>query len=135
MDAFRYLLSRPDINVTLADGHGATVLHLACQYASNVPVDAFKLLVDKCDDDVINARDRKKQTPLHHFSEHVKNFDYCMNMFEYLLSRPGIDVTFADINGDTVLHCACRHVSQGSFEWIELLIENCLNKITTQSEE
>jgi len=132
---FEYLLSRPGIDFTPTDINGDTVLHCACEYASSIPIEAFKLLVDKCDDDVINARDRKKQTPLHHFSEHAWNFDYCMNMFEYLLSRPGIDVTFADINGDTVLHCACRHVSQGSFEWIELLIENCLNKITTQSEE
>lgn len=91
--AISFILSQPDVDVdakTLAD---ETVLHSAARKGS---VDSLKLILAHGVSD-LNPHDRDGWTPLHDASR-------SMEVFQLLLSQPGIDVNAKSKSGWTPLH-------------------------------
>jgi len=136
-NVFKYLLSRPGVEPTIADDDDNTVLHFACQRASKVSLDVFKLLIEEYGANV-NAQNNEDKTPLHVFFECAKISAVKKDVFEYLFSRPGIDATLADNDDNTVLHLACCNAGKIPPDAFEFLIRECsadaLNAVNTKKQ-
>ena len=118
-----YLLNRPGIDATLVDDYGNSALHYACQSTSEVPFVVLEKLIEKCGADAINARNKNGQTPLHILIQCTSRCDVSADIYECLLSKPGIDAILVDDYGNTALHYACQHASKVPLVVFKKLIE------------
>ena len=102
--------------------YGDTVLHSACKQTSKTPLSGFKLLIEGCGADV-NAQNNDGRTPLDHFFRYESASGIRMDVFEYLFSRSGINITLANNDGNTVLHLACEYAYKVPLVVFKSLVE------------
>jgi ankyrin repeat protein len=107
-----YLLGEiGDVNIkSLA---GTTILHLACQNISTVPLNIFKLLIETHRADV-NIQDAIENTPLHYALANFKSNesgDIYLTTLTYLLNQDTIDVNLPTEGGRTLFHLVCNHIN------------------------
>jgi ankyrin repeat protein len=102
-----YLLMHDDVNTNIHGQFGATLLHFACSFVNDLPLDVFKYLIEKkgC---VMNPGDKDKLPPLCSAFIYLKpdNRDV-IHVLSYLINQALINVNFANQNSYTPLHFAC----------------------------
>jgi ankyrin repeat protein len=99
-----YLLTQSGVN-TMRDKYGRALLHLACQQINLLPLDVYKVLIERHDGDV-NIQDNSKRTPLHYAFVEFK-LGCNDSILKYLLTRKNIDLTASNKKGNTLLHLSC----------------------------
>jgi ankyrin repeat protein len=85
-----YLLSQEGLNGDHKGKYGYTLLHLACINIKKLPLDIFKLLIEKggCD---VNEQDNSNDTPLHDALRYFdRNEGGNINVLTYLLSQENV---------------------------------------------
>jgi len=121
--ALHYLFNQKNVDVKIKGQYGYTLLHIACQKINSLPIDVFKLLIDKMGCDV-NVQDSKKNTPLH---SAIRPFDQDyggdITTLYYLFSQKSVNVDIKGEYGYTLLHYLCRKISSLPFDIFKLLIE------------
>jgi ankyrin repeat protein len=131
----KYLLSQWDFESN--HGRGDTLLHLACQFINDLPLDIFKVLIEThgCD---INANDDCDGTPLCcAFEDFNPNDGGDINVLLYLLNQKNIK----DKNGYTLLHDACVINLPSTTEEpdtflcqiVEVIVERCVQEVLDET--
>jgi ankyrin repeat protein len=137
-----YLLTQKGIDVNIKGQFDRTLLHYACDNINRLPLDIFKVLIEKLGYDV-NAQDKDNHTPLH-------NAIYCFNssqgdvaVLAYLLNQTNIGVNTKYTKGFTLLHSACiinpsntRYYAKQDAECdaiscqiVEVIVERCVQQV------
>jgi ankyrin repeat protein len=119
--ALTYLLGQKDVNVNTKDEEGLTLLHWASYRINNLPVDAFKCLIETKGAD-INVQDNANNTPIQYALHCFNSNDGDITALIYLLSRTDLNVNIKGENGCTLLHLACEHVNTLPLDIFQLLI-------------
>jgi ankyrin repeat protein len=118
-----YLLSQGNVNVSIRCQYGYTLLHEACQHINSLPIDVFKILIEKKGRD-INAQDNNKNTPFHKALEYFEPRNGGdIAVLHYLLSQKGINRNTKNKHGYTLLHRACININKLPLDVFKLLIE------------
>jgi ankyrin repeat protein len=118
-----YLLSQVNVNGNIKGDCCYTLLHSACENTNNLPIDVFKLLIEKHGADV-NAQDNDNDTPLHRALVWFDpNDGGDITVLMYLLSQKGINGNIMGKRGYTLLHIACKYINKLPLEIFKLLIE------------
>jgi ankyrin repeat protein len=118
-----YLLSQRGVDVNIKGLYGHTLLHMACQNINALPIEIFKLLIEKHGGDV-NARGDDNKIPIHRAL-------CCFNsrnggdisVLQYLLSQTNVDVNVKAKRGRTLLHAACLNIKRLPLDIFKLLVE------------
>ncbi|XP_067653215.1 serine/threonine-protein phosphatase 6 regulatory ankyrin repeat subunit B-like [Haliotis asinina] len=92
------ILARKGADLSVIDNKGDNILHWACR-GGNVKIVTY-ILLENCVD--INCKGNEGKTPVLIAAYHGKN-----EAFDILVKR-GADLSVIDINGDNILHSACR---------------------------
>jgi ankyrin repeat protein len=118
-----YLLSQKSINGDIKGYNGYTLLHMACQNINSLPIDIFKVLIERMGCDV-NAKGNNNNTPIHNaLSCFDPNDSGDITVLTYLLIQKGINDDINDNYGYTLLHAACDNINRLPIEVFKLLIE------------
>jgi ankyrin repeat protein len=128
-------LSQKMFNVNVTGGNATNLLHTACININNLPIDVFKLLIEKhgCD---VNAQANNHDTPLQKaLSWFNPNAGGDITTLTYLLSRKDINVDIKDKYGSTLLHWACRNINELPLEIFKLLIETLSCDVNVQNND
>jgi len=141
-----YLLTQKGIDVNIKGQFDRTLLHYACDNINRLPLDIFKVLIEKLGYDV-NAQDKDNHTPLH-------NAIYCFNssqgdvaVLAYLLNQTNIGVNTKYTKGFTLLHSACiinpsnkrysmrenAECDTVSCQIVELIVERCVQQVLDEN--
>jgi ankyrin repeat protein len=102
-----YLIDQKIVNANSKTPKGDTLLHLACRFINALPLDVFKVLIEKhgCD---VNVWDNDNYTPLHRA---IHRFDPGwggdVNVLVYLINQTNIGVNTKYTDDFTLLHSAC----------------------------
>jgi ankyrin repeat protein len=118
-----YLLTQTNTNVNTKGYNGETLLHLACQHLNYLPLDIFKVLIEKhgCD---VNVQNKDNNTPLHRALRYFNpNDGGDIKVLHYLLSQKGVNANIKGWNGYTILHWACNNINNLPLDVFKLLIE------------
>jgi ankyrin repeat protein len=118
-----YLLTQTNTNVNTKGYNGETLLHLACQHINYLPLDIFKVLIEKhgCD---VNVQNKDNNTPLHQALRYFDpNKGGDIKVLHYLLSQKGVNCNIKGWNGYTLLHWACNNINNLPLDVFKLLIE------------
>ena len=99
--ATKELLAHSDVDVKVKNNKNETALHLACYWWTDIPVDLFKLILEKSTD--INAQDKNGKTALH--CAILGESEIATNA---LLTHNDVNVNFKDKNNCTPLHLASK---------------------------
>jgi hypothetical protein len=96
-----YLLNQKSVDVNINGEGGFTLLHVACQYINRLPIDVFKLLIEKMGCNV-NAWNFYKDTPIHL----ALNWFYSheggdVTILTYLLNQKNVNVNIMGQSGST----------------------------------
>jgi ankyrin repeat protein len=117
-----YLLSRKDVNVNIKGQFGYTILHYVCEHINSLPLDIFKLLIEKHGADV-NAQHDDNNTPLHNALFYFDpNHGGDITTLTYLLTQKDINVNITSEYGYSLLHYACNKINILPITIFELLI-------------
>jgi ankyrin repeat protein len=133
--ALMYLLGHENVNVNTKGWNGYTLLHEACKYINNLPLDVFQFLIETlgCD---INAQNKDKDTPLHRalvrFNPH-NGGDITVLM--YLLTQKGVNGDTKGQYGYTLLHYACENINALPLDVFKLLIETHGGDVNAQNND
>jgi len=140
-----YLLNQKDVNADIKDLYGYTVLHMACKRINQLPIDIFKLLIEKHGADV-NAQNNDKDTPLHDaFRCFVPNDDAydeddeddkipVLTVLTYVLSKMKVNADIKGKNGYSLLHYACEKINILPIDVFKALIETLDFDINAQDD-
>lgn len=105
----RELLKNQECDINLLDNTGRNLLHIAC---TNNDISMVRTLLRKnC---AINARDELDRTPLHM----TMSSNY-LDIFTILVKKG--DLYVKNLNGQTVIHIACREQRMGA---VKLILQN-----------
>jgi ankyrin repeat protein len=122
MTVLMYLLGHENVNVNLDGQFAYTLLHYACEKIDSLPLDVFKVLIEKKGWDV-NQQDKRNKTPvyyaLRYFTDHFTDIKVLM----YLLCHENVNVNIKNESGETLLHAACENINNLSLDVFKLLIE------------
>jgi ankyrin repeat protein len=117
-----YLLTQAGVN-TIQDKDGRALLHLACQQINLLPLDVFKILIERHGGDV-NIQDNTKRTPVHYAFVEFK-LGRNDSILKYLLTQKNIDLTASNKKGNTLLHLACMlgnsQINVADHFWSEMI--------------
>jgi ankyrin repeat protein len=118
-----YLLNQNNIDINITDCSIRSLLHQACFNINTLPLDVFKLLIEKHSSNV-NIQDKNNDTPIHHA---VRSFEPDeggdITILMYLLNNNRINVNIENDNGYTLLHEACIKINKLPIDIFKLLIE------------
>jgi ankyrin repeat protein len=104
---FTYLLSQDNIEINIKCGDGRTLLHTACLNINELPLDAFKCLIETQLADV-NVLDTDNNTPLRIAIERFDpNCGGDITVLNYLIDQNGVNVNLIDQPRGTLLHLVC----------------------------
>jgi ankyrin repeat protein len=118
-----YLLNQKGVNANIKGGYGNTLLHYACENINHLPLDIFKLLVEKYGGDV-NVQDDDQNTPLQNALRCFKQYHRGdINVLYYLFNQKDVNVNMKDPYGFTLFHRACEKINSLTLEIFKLLIE------------
>ncbi|XP_067653123.1 fibronectin type 3 and ankyrin repeat domains protein 1-like [Haliotis asinina] len=120
-DVVEFLMGR-GADVSLVDGYGRNVLHLACR-GGDLETVKLILSLDLVD---INSRGRNSRTPVLEAA-----WTGHRDVVEFLVGR-GADVPLVDKWGDNVLHLACRG---GDLETVKLIMSKNVVDINSRGEK
>jgi ankyrin repeat protein len=130
-----YLLNQKGLSVNVVGKYGRTLLHIACQNINRIPLDVFKLLIEKYGADV-NAQNSNKGHPLHlAFRSFNPNVNGSIVALTYLLTLEGIDGNVKGKNRDTLLHMVCKQISILPHEVFQHLIETIGCDVNAQNND
>jgi ankyrin repeat protein len=118
-----YLLTQTNINVNVKGYYGQTLLHYACDNINTLPLDVFKLLIEKHGSDV-NAQNDDKDTPLHRAITSFRSTEDGGNItvLTYLLSQKGLSVNIKGQYDHTLLHAVCANINTLPIDVFKLFI-------------
>jgi ankyrin repeat protein len=119
MGILEYLLTQTNVDVEIVNQSGQALLHHACMNIDRLPLDAFKLLIEKLGCDV-NAQDNNNNAPIYYAFRFSGGSDGDITTLTYLISQYGPNV---DAQGRTLLHDACVWVNSLPIDIFKLLIE------------
>jgi ankyrin repeat protein len=130
-----YLLTQMNINVNTKGYYGETLLHYACGNINTLPLEIFKLLIEKHGSDV-NVQDNEKDTPLHQAITSFRSIEDGGNItvLTYLLSQKGGNDNTKDKYGCTLLHLVCKYIHKLPIEIFKLLIETLGYDVNAQDD-
>jgi ankyrin repeat protein len=133
--ALMYLLSQTNVKDDIKGQVGYTLLHAACYNINSLPIDIFKVLVEKIDLDV-NAMDENQDTPLH-FAFELFNPEHGgdSKVLIYLLNQESVNVNLTGCNGDIALHTACININKLPIEVFKVLVETHGADINAQDDD
>jgi ankyrin repeat protein len=131
-----YLINQKGINADIKGEYDCNFLHFACENINKLPLDIFKLLIERIGCNV-NAQDNNNNTPLHvAFSRFCPTKDGGnITVLTYLLNQNGVNV---NIKGDydyTLLHLACEKINKLPLDIFKLLIETVGCDVNVQGNE
>jgi ankyrin repeat protein len=117
-----YLLTQTNINVNAKGWNGETLLHYVCQKINKLPIDVFKLLIEKkgCD---VNARANDNDTPLHYAFDRINTSQGVITVLAYLINQKNVDVNVKGKKGFNLLHKACQKINYLPLDIFKVLIE------------
>jgi len=117
-----YLLSQTGVDGKIQGRYRDTLLHTACDNINKLPIDIFKVLIERIGCDV-NAQNKNNDTPIHYA---LKQFKQCTDgnimVLIYLLTREDINGNIKGWNGNTVLHWACQKINTLPLDVFKVLI-------------
>jgi ankyrin repeat protein len=119
-----YLFDQENVNINNPDKYGQTLFHYCCSNPTNIPLNLFKLFIEKYHAD-INIQSPLGKTPLHLLFEHYERDVTDPNILIYLFNQPNINVSLQNQIGQTVLHAACFNIAYYPFEMVKGLIDHC----------
>jgi ankyrin repeat protein len=143
------LLSPKGLNGNIKGWNGQTLLHYTCKCINFLPLDVFKVLIEKhgCD---VNAQNNDKNTPLHYAFLHFdpNRGGDAINILTYLINQKDVDVTIKDESDHTILHFACNNNLDNrslddtsdsaelnqqydavSYQIVEFIVERCVQQV------
>jgi ankyrin repeat protein len=107
MTVLMYLLNQKGINGNIKGGDGYTLLHWACININRLPLDVFKLLIEKMGFGV-NVQAQDNDTPIHYalscFNPHNGGD---ITVLAYLINQQTVNVNIKGKKGHNLLHLAC----------------------------
>jgi ankyrin repeat protein len=112
-------LSQKIFNVNVTGDNATNLLHTACMNINKLPIEIFKLLIEKhgCD---VNAKDENENTPLYlAFGWFNPETGGDITTLTYLLSHANVNIKYKF--GHTLLHIAC--INKLPIEIFQYLIE------------
>jgi ankyrin repeat protein len=129
-----YLLTQMNINVNTKGWNGETLLHYVCQKINKLPVDVFKLLIEKkgCD---VNERANDKNTPLHCAFDGINSSRGAIAVLSYLLTQKNVNLNLEGKKGFNLLHKACRKINHLPLEIFKYLIETLGCDVNAQNDD
>jgi ankyrin repeat protein len=145
IDVLIYLLGQKKVNVNIKGEYGDTLLHMACQNINILSLKIFKLLIETMGCDV-NARDNKKDTPIHFALDYFNpNQGGDVTVWAYLINQHNVNIHAKHNNGRNLLHYACirNYSSRRSVEVnaefdtilcqiVEVIVERCVQLVLDQ---
>jgi ankyrin repeat protein len=101
-----YLLTQKGIDGNIKGQFDRTLLHYACININRIPLDVFKVLIERhgCD---VNAQDKDNHTPLHNAIYCFNSSQGDINVLAYLINQANTGVNTKYTKGFTLLHSAC----------------------------
>jgi ankyrin repeat protein len=134
-NALTYLLYHKDINLSIKNDTGFTLLHSACSNINSLPLDIFKHLIETKGMG-INVQDKMKNIPIYIA---LDNFEPKnggdVKILTYLLNQKGIDANIKGQHGRTLLHWSCCKISHLSLDIFKRLIETKRCDINAQDNQ
>jgi len=130
-----YLFGQKMFNVNVTGDNATNLLHTACMNINNIPIDVFKLLIEKhgCN---VNAQDNNNDTPLQNIlSWFSPDEGGDINTLKYLLSQENVNVNVQGSYGCTLLHWACDNINSLPLEIFKVLIETCGADVNVQDDD
>jgi ankyrin repeat protein len=118
-----YLLSQKGIDGNINDKSGYTILHYPCKRINNIPIDVFKLLIEKhsCD---VNVQNYGNDTPIH---RGLREFNPLnggdISVLQYLFNQTDVHVNTKGKDGSTLLHLVCEKIKDCPLDVFKFLIE------------
>jgi ankyrin repeat protein len=123
INVLTYLFSQEGFDVNIKGRDGYTLLHDACDNINILPIEIFKLLIEKHGADV-NARNDNKHTPLHNALAYFDpNDGGDINVLTYLLSEKIANLNIKGRCDHTLLHTACGNINTLPLDVFKVLIE------------
>jgi len=118
-----YLLCQSGVNGNIKGQFGSTLLHTVCGNINKLPLEIFKVLIERIGCDV-NAQNNFKINSLH-YSINSFNPDIGgdIEVLTYLLTQKNVIVNIKCNSGSTLLHYACEKVNKLPIDIFKLLIE------------
>jgi ankyrin repeat protein len=118
-----YLLSQENLNPNLSNDDGYSLLHCACRYINQLPIDVFKFLIETRGAN-INLQCHGGDIPFHFvFRSFQPNDNNDFTIFTYLLGQKAVNANHKGRDGYTLLHWACMLINKLPISIFKLLIE------------
>jgi ankyrin repeat protein len=141
-----YLLSQRGINGNIKGQFDRTLLHDACININRIPLDVFKVLIERHGSDV-NAQDKDNHTPLHNAIYCFNSSQGDINVLAYLINQTNTGVNTKYTKGCTLFHSACtinlsnkRYSMRENAEYdaissqiVELIAERCTQEVLEET--
>ena len=141
-----YLLTQKGIDVNIKGQFDRTLLHYACDNINRLPLDIFKVLIEKLGYDV-NAQDKDNHTPLHNAIYCFNSSQGDINVLAYLINQTKTGVNTKYTKGCTLFHSACtinlsnkRYSMRENAEYdaiscqiVELIAERCTQEVLEET--
>uniref|UniRef100_A0A1X7TNB4 Uncharacterized protein n=1 Tax=Amphimedon queenslandica TaxID=400682 RepID=A0A1X7TNB4_AMPQE len=102
------------------DNRGRTVLHHAVKH-----IDVVKYLINECNSDIIMTPDKDGNTILHAAAS-----EGLLDVMKYLINTHQCNPMTINKNGETILHCAVKHI-----DVVKYLINECNCNIMTPDKD
>jgi hypothetical protein len=118
---------------------------MACRLINHLPLDVFKLLIETkgCD---VNAKDNKKDTPIHSALQLFNPHQGDVTVLAYLLNQKDVDVNISGKQGHSFLHLASinlpsyKHSAELNAKFdilfsqiVEVIIERCVQQVLDET--
>jgi ankyrin repeat protein len=130
-----YLVSHSNVDVSIKGKSGYTLLHIACQRINYLPLDLFKVLIEKMGF-VLNSKSKYGNAPIHFALESFNpNNGGDIAVLYYLLNQKDINVNIGGRFGYTLLHKACGNINYLPLDVFKVLIETLGCDVNVQAED
>jgi ankyrin repeat protein len=125
-----YLFNQTKVHANLKGQSGYTLLHWACIHINKLPIEIFKLLIEKHGGDV-TVQDDVKDTPLHRALREFKPINRDISVLQYLFNQTNTKGE----SGDTILHYACESINKLPLDVFKLLIQTMGCDVNVQNDD
>jgi ankyrin repeat protein len=121
-DVLTYLLHQDNVNVNIKDQYDRNLIDLAYFQSRQLPIDAFKYLVEIKGID-LNEVDSDNNTLLHRVLIKLTLCSSDVDILGYLLRQDGIDAKIKNKDDLTILHLVCKNINLFQLDILKYLIE------------